>query len=40
MIRICAKIQRKVLMFGEVGAPVLLKTKIYMTIRPMHFCEY
>ena len=35
----CAKIQRKLLMFGEVGAPESFfgGAKNYMTIRPAHF---
>ena len=38
MILTCAKIQRKILMFGEVGArKVLSGTENYMNIRPAHF---
>ena len=38
MILTCARIQRKILMFGEVGVPESsFWTKNYMTIRQVHF---
>ena len=38
MILTCAKIQRNMLMFGEIGAPEsFFATENYINIRPAHF---
>ena len=38
MILTCAKIETKILMFGEVGAPESFFGIVnYMTLRPAHF---